>query len=266
MSKGKSGGTWVLVLIIVCLIISCLGFATVFISPEAAYKLFSGSDSVASSTVKRSPLPIGSVNETHYYNGDYGQYFMQDKSELEQGLKYFYQKTGVQPYLHFTISIGGSDEVPSARDLSAYSEALYPKLFTDESHLLLVFYYSYPKDTFRTYIVTGSKAKSVIDSEAENILTDYIERYYNDGKPFDQLFSMSFSDAADRIMNVTPSPFIPVLIGAFILILLILLFLHIRKMRFQKALKARQTKEMLEMPLEKYGDIGGGTKDTGKTF
>lgn len=211
----------------------------------------------------REPLPAGSVNETDYYNADYKDYFMVDRSAAEEGLKHFYDKTGIQPYIYFTIKINGSDAIPSARDLTAYARVLYPQLFTDESHLLIVFYYNYPKDAYRYYILSGSNAESVMDTEAEKILSDYIDFYYNQPLlSLDKIFSDSFSHAADRLMSVTPSSWITVLIVLGVLIILIMLFLLFRAIDKCKKIRAQQNEEILGMPLEQYGKVFADSAET----
>ena len=57
------------------------------------------------------------------------------RSQLESGMRQFYQETGVQPYLYLLPN--GS--VTSTTELTAMAEELYPQLFTDEGHFLLVF-------------------------------------------------------------------------------------------------------------------------------
>lgn len=205
----------------------------------------------------REPLPAGSVNETDYYNADYRDYFMHDRFVVEEGLKHFYNKTGIQPYIYFTITINDPDTVPSDRDIKAYARALYPRLFTDESHLLLVFYFNYPKDVNMHYSLAGSKAESVMDPEATGILSNYLEHYNNDTTlPFDETFGKAFSDAADLIMSVTPPPWITVLIVLGVLIILFMLLLLLINIRKQRYLKAQQNAEILRTPLKQFGKTG----------
>ncbi len=67
---------------------------------------FSGNNDITKSTVVRDPLPKGSVDETEYYTDTIG--WIGNRTELLDGMKYFYQKTGVQPYLYLTDNINGS--------------------------------------------------------------------------------------------------------------------------------------------------------------
>lgn len=57
--------------------------------------IFTGSSEITKSSVDRQSLPAGSVNETEYYTDELG--WINNQTKMEDGLKYFYRKTGVQP-------------------------------------------------------------------------------------------------------------------------------------------------------------------------
>ncbi len=92
------------------------------------------SSSIAKSTVAREALPSNAVTETGYYTDADGDW-IHNQSELTAGLRKFYQETGVQPYVY----ILPNGESTSVSDLKSRAEALYPQLFSDEGHFLLVF-------------------------------------------------------------------------------------------------------------------------------
>jgi regulatory protein YycI of two-component signal transduction system YycFG len=106
------------------------------------------------------------------------------------------------------------------------------------------------------YYVAGTQAKQVVDTEAGNILLDYIDRYYYDQtlKDDSEYFSKSFSDAADRMMTVTKSPWIPVFIVLGVGLVLVVGFFWWSNAKKQKDLEAKRTEELLKTPLEKFGD------------
>lgn len=210
----------------------------------------SGGSSVAPSTVVREPLPSGVVNETDYFTDEAG--WITNDAQMTDGLRHFYQKTGVQPHVYITDDINGS-QTASMDQVEAFANDLYDKLFTDEAHLLFVFYEGIPNQ-YITYYVTGTQAKQVIDAEAGTILLDYIDRnYYDDGLTDEQFFSNSFRDAADRIMEVTKSPWIPVLIVMGVVGLVGILFIWWRKRKEQEAIEAKRTEEILKTPLDTFG-------------
>lgn len=209
-----------------------------------------GGTSITRSTVEREPLPSGSVNETEYYTDDAG--WIGNKTEMTDGLRYFYKETGVQPYVYITDNLNGTTSTSMA-DVEKYATDLYDQLFTDEAHLLLLFYEPF-ESQYYTYYVTGTQAKQVIDTEAGDILLDYIDRnYYSGGFSDEQFFSESFRSAADRIMEVTRSPWIPVFIVIGIILLAYLLYQWWKKSKEQKNLEAKRTEEMLKTPLDRFG-------------
>lgn len=203
------------------------------------------------STIAREPLPKGSVNETSYYTDE--SMWIENKTVLTEGLKYFYAKTGVQPYVYITDTINGSN-YPSWDDLENFTNTLYDELFTDEAHILLVFFEYSPGD-YMDYYVTGTQARTVIDTEAGDILLDYIDKnYYDSTLSEEQMFSNSFKDAADRIMDVTKSPWIIVLVFLASIVIFTILFFWWKRAKNQKNLEAQQMQTILDTPIEKFGD------------
>jgi len=214
----------------------------------------SGGYTVTKSTEKREPLPKGSVTETGYYTDDLG--FITNPVVLEAGMKNFYQKTGVQPYLYITDTVNGTTS-PTASDMDTYGKVLYNQLFTDQGHLLLLYWET--KDgadgDYKTQCITGAQAKTVIDTEAATILLDYIDYYYYDNsiKDYNQMFSQSFNDTGNRVMTVTTSPWVWIMGALIILVILALLFYWWSRAKKQKNLEAEQTEKILNTPLEKLG-------------
>ncbi len=236
-----------IVFAVIAFILIVTGFFSVFDSGGA-----SGGGDIMASTVVRKPLPAGTADETSYYTDNIG--WIYNKTQMESGLKHFYRQTGVQPHIYLVAELEGSAATPADSDLAVYANSLYDELFTDEAHVLLVFFDN--GTDYRYRYVTGLKAKSVVDTEAGDILGQYIDRYYGDlSLSYEEIFSKTFRDTANRIMTVTTSPWIPVLIVLIVLVVLIVLFTWWRHMKKQKAIKAQRDKEILETPLEKFSDI-----------
>ena len=246
--RSSGGGGCGCITLIVVLIIIAIIFIVIF-SIGGSLNLSSGSGNITVSSVERVPLPHGSVNETKYYTDQLG--WINNETKLLSGLKYFYKETGVQPYLYLTDTINGS-HFPTDNDLESFAADLYDELFTDEAHLLLVIF-EYEGMYTGQYIV-GAQAKSVIDNEAGRILTDYIDRYYYENSLSNEEFlSKAFSDAADRIMTVTKSPWSTVFIVLSVVVLVVVLFIWWKKHKEQKNLEAKRREEMLKTPLNRFG-------------
>lgn len=205
---------------------------------------------ITPSTVARKALPAGSVNETDYYADNLD--WISNRTAMLAGLKHFYQRTGVQPFIYITDTVNGSHS-PSTDELDVFANGLYDQLFTDEAHILLVFF-EYG-DGYMDRYVCGTQAKTVIDTEAADILLDFIDRnYYDKNLTDEQFFSNSFSDAADRIMMVTRSPWIPVFLVFGFIALAAIMFIWWRNAKAQKNLEAKRAEEILNAPLQKFGE------------
>ena len=256
MSGGGGGGSGcgcclgqgcLSVIVIVVLLFLIFAVAGWLISPGGT-SVSASSGSIGKSTVVREALPLSASSETGYYTDE--ENWFSRPSQLEKGLKYFYQKTGVQPYVY----VVGSSHGTTLSALQAFSDEQYEVLFSDEAHYLMVFYDDGSGGYNWAYTV-GSEAKSVMDNEASEILADYIDRYYRDGTITDEeFFSLSFEKTADRIMTVTKpaSAYIMPVVGVIaVLVIGFIWWLALVKAR-QK--KAEQTAQILNTPLEEMGD------------
>lgn len=210
-----------------------------------------GGGGVGSSTIQREPLPAGSVQETGWYTDEVGWILTEKK--LLAGMKDFYRQTGVQPYLCLVSEVNGTPS-PSPQEMGEYAEALYDRLFTDEAHFLLVFLDG--EDGFMAGYSAGAQAKTVMDDEAVGILRDYLDRYYYDTSSLsdEEYFSKVFQETALRIMTVTKSPWPPVMAIFGLLLLGAGAYLWWKKAREKKAQELKAAQELLETPLETFGD------------
>ncbi len=199
--------------------------------------------------------------ETGYYTDELD--WIQNSTKLTVGMKNFYQKTGVQPYLYITGNINGSLN-PTEGQVKDFAFAKYDQLFSDEAHLLLIFFEPRPSD-YSTWYVAGNQAKTVLDDEAMDILLDYVDRYYPDlSLSEEEFFSKSFNDAGKDIMKVYRSPWISVFIVLGIVIIIIIGFSWWQKAKDQKNREAEATKRILETPLDTFGD--DKAKDLAKKY
>ena len=209
----------------------------------------SSGGSIARSTVEREKLPASAVQQTAYYTDADGSW-IRSPSELERGLRSFYEDTGVQPYVY----ILPNGESTSVSELIGRAETLYPELFTDEGHFLLVFCDD-GYGSFHCGYTVGSQAKTVMDDEAVGILADYLDRYYSDRSVSEEeIFSLAFEKTGERIMTVTRSPVVPVAVCIAVVVVAVLAFITLKKRRKQREREQKRAEEILKTPLEKFGD------------
>lgn len=218
--------------------------------------LVNSASGITKSTIQREALPKGSVIETDYYTDELG--WIASSTKLTTGMKSFYNSTGVQPYLFITDTVNGA-RYPTDSDMDAYASELYDKLIKDEAHLLVLFWEN--NDSYKTWYVAGKQAKTVIDTEAADILLDYIDRYYYSDLNEDEFFSKAFNDAGKRIMTVTASPWIPVVFVVAAFGIILVLSRWWKNIKKQKNLEAEQTARILNTPLDMIGSGDTGLED-----
>jgi uncharacterized membrane protein len=242
-NSGGSGCLTTVVVVVVFFVILAVVGGLLFGVPVSV----SGGD-VTASTIERQPLPAGAVNETGYYTDELN--WIQSRTTLQAGLKNFYRQTGIQPYLYITDTIDGSHS-PTNAQVERFATETYDSLFTDEAHLLVIFFEYQQRP--QMWHLAGSQAKTVLDDEAMDILYDCIERYYYGDLTEDEFFSTAFDEAGERIMKVETSPWIPafVVLGAAAIVLVGFFWWKSRVK--QRNIEAEREKEILETPLESFG-------------
>ena len=233
-----------------CLIVILLVFALGIFSAA----LGGSSDSVTKSTVQREALPASAVTETAYYTDEAG--WISNKNELTSGMKDFYKRTGVQPYLYILNDLNGST-TPSTTELQQFAEQEYDKLFTDEGHFLLVFCDT-GSGSYNCGYAVGSQAKTIMDSEAVSVLADYLDRYYSSDMEDEEFFSTAFQKTGERIMTVTksqtPTVIIVFVIAAAVVVVVFLLYRWREKARAEKRRRDKEMEDILQTPLDKFSD------------
>lgn len=209
-----------------------------------------GTNGITRSTIERQPL-----DKQYVQTGD-GQFFRDDigwigsPNRLNKDLRYFYEKTGVWPYLVITETVYGSYS-PSGEDVMNYAEEIYRDRYTDEGHMVFVFQSQDNSDYYMMGCYTGAQANLVIDTyEATEILYDYLDSYWWADKDEEAFFGDAFADAADRIMKVTPNYAYRVVVVIGIVVVLLILLAITNKIIKRKKEKAAETERLLNTPLE----------------
>lgn len=248
---GRGGCGCSSILAIVIIIIALSVFARFATMGNAGGN--SGNNSgIAASTVERVALPAGTVDETEFYTDEID--WIGSENALLGGLRHFYRETGVQPYVYLVDEINGNAN-PTLAELEDFAEESYNALFTDQAHFLLVLRengYDYDAAYWR-----GAQAASVMDSEAIEIFRNYLDLYYYQDIDEEAVFSNTFQATADRIMTVTPTTaqrLLPFLVIVGVIVLVVILIIWWNRSKKQKNLEAERTQEMLNTPLESYGD------------
>jgi len=227
------------------------------------------------STIQREALPSDKCQAIDkWYRDDWGDWI--DKSgeaeAVKSGLEYFYNKTGVQPYL-WIMGEEGKDYM-SEGSLEELGDETYKEMFgNDEGHLLVIFR-EYPNAS-SNYICTvtpGSDAETIVmDEQAREILLDYIDFFYtNEDLNEGQFFKNAFMRAGDRIMikQMTTKQIVMIIVVVLVVVIgIIIVASIIRKKKvavakqkaLQKQAEAQQAKAVAEQKQtefnqQKYND------------
>ena len=210
------------------------------------------SSSISPSTVQREALDASAVTETAYYEDQAG--WISDPAALEEGMRHFFEETGVQPYL----AILPDGEIASSQEASQKASELYSQLFSDEGHFLFAICNDGEgKLYYGSHI--GSDAEDVLDKEATNIFLEYLEQYNPDESiSKEELFSSTFASTADRIMQTAVPPFFDVLVYIGVIVLAAAVVLIVRRLAKpdptpQKGSKANR-KQPAKPPAKKLPD------------
>lgn len=239
---------WQSVLIVAIALI--VAGSLVFLHPDA---WVNWTDRISLSTVEREPMTMEVNLSTEYFTDEQGDFF-KDRQTLEKGLKEFYAKTGVRPYIY----VPPKDSLSSSESSADHAYLLCRSKFDDEPLLFLTCLVTPHERTLYRYV--GNGAEAVMDAEACNILAQYIYLYSRDPlMSNDEIYSKAFADTADRIMSKTPDPTVPILVGIGAIFVTVAVILVIRKLRWDKQTseqeKSRRLRRFLKKtPLRRFAD------------
>lgn len=241
-------------IIVVALLFALL--TTAFPSCGRSYDVgpsYGQTQSESSATV-REKLDSSLVTKTDWYTDADGDW-IHSASRLTGGLEHFYDKTGVQPYVY----ILPNGESTSVEELSRLADELYEELFTDEGHFLLVFCDD-GNESFNCGYAVGSAASSVMDEEALDILADELNYAYTYADSDEEVFSDAFSETADRIMSAADEQARDKTMGTVGIVVAVVVvagavaFYIVRRRKAKQAEEQQQMEDILNTPLEKFGD------------
>lgn len=216
--------------------------------------LIAARPNIQQSTVERSKLDSSLCTRVDtWYQDDIN--WIHNEKTLLKGLKTFYDKTGVQPYLWITDNINGKAK-PNTSDFETALKSKYSELFKDEGHVIVCFMESSPS-VYATYYWAGSAAKGVIDDEAGEILLDVIDSKYTSDLSDEEMFSKSFSDAATRMMKVGRTTKQLIIIAVIVLLCLgfvVSVYLWVKTRAKARAEEAEERERILNTDINEMSD------------
>ena len=239
-------------------------FIVMVIIINSLLSVISGSSSldyITKSTIKRNKIHTKVSDEAGYYTDECG--WIRNSTALTGGLKDFYNSTGILPYIYIIDNVSG-DYDPSTEKLEQFAETQYNALFQDEGHALLVFW-----DYAGAYEYTlwlGEDTLEIMDSEACDILFDYLDYYYYYADTEEAFFADAFADAGEHMMKITRSSgyYLTIVVVGGILIYAV--YYAVKKKKEKDAERTRRAQEILNAPLDKFGTNGDVIDDLEKKY
>lgn len=134
--------------------------------------------------------------------------FINHDTDLTDGLKYYYSKTGIQPFV--MLLDYNPDLWPEGKwnedAAEQYLAEIYSDTFSDNGHLIFA-YFACENDSEDMdgvfYFYYGSAAYSIMDNEAETIFWSYFDMNYNDlDQSISEFIGQTFRQTADNIMHI----------------------------------------------------------------
>lgn len=210
-----------------------------------------GGGSVAKSTVERERLKPYASFDKSTIDDDAG--WIHDKKALLRGMESFYKDTGVQPAISIHTDIGGKRYLPDS-EIEDFMTDTYDELIGHERGILLLFC-EYADSDWYAYYMAGEDAQTVMDSEACDILMDYVaDLYTNSSYSDEEYFGAIFEKTGKRIMTVTPTVAsrIPMMVGGVVVIALVIGAIAALKAKHKRdAEKAAETERILNSPIDR---------------
>lgn len=213
--------------------------------------LLSTASSTRKSTIEREPLKPYAAFQKDCIDDD--AEWIHDKKTLLKGMESFYKDTGIQPALAIYEEIN-NERYLSDSDIEAFMMDEYDNLIGHERGLLVLFC-EYAESDWYVYYMAGEDAQTVMDSEACDILIDYVhDLYTNDSYSDEEFFSAVFEKTGNRIMTVTPTiasniPFL--IVGAIVIAAMFMVVEIIKQKHKRDAEKAAETERILNSPIDR---------------
>lgn len=205
--------------------------------------------SAPASTVNREKLELGIgfnneciVDEINWFD---------NVSATSRDLQYFFNKTGVQPYI---VLKAYDPNLTTDEAKEAYANQWYDENIANEATFLYMYFAEEDVDNDVGYMVyvNGLEVGPVMDAEAVEIFWSYLDSLWYSDMSTDDLFAQAFSKTADRIMDKTTTgadvgktAFICITIIAVGVIAIVIMN---TKRKHEKE-KAEETERILNTPL-----------------
>lgn len=239
---GCGGIVVIFIFLLICFIISAFG---------SCFDAISGGSSSSStaSTIERRALTDVPSFDKKCVEDELG--WLDSESGTASELKYFYEKTGIQPYV---ILKEYDESLVTDKDCEDWAEEYYDDNLDEENVLLFVYFDTGDDEIGAMTLDFGKRTMSVMDSEAEEIFWNHMDdNWFNESYSMDEVIYKTFNETADVIMASTTAKYktISVVIGCVAVIVLFFgAFMWWKKREERKKEEAAETERILNTPME----------------
>lgn len=209
----------------------------------------SNNSSIPKSTQNREKITANIAYDNNCIVDNIG--WFDNLSKTEKAIKYFYDKTGIQPYV---VLNAYDNTLTTDAQKEQYAKDWYSKHIKNEDTFLFMYFAEKDTDNDVGYMayVNGKQVSSVMDSEAIEIFWAYVDEYWYSDMSTDDMFTIIFTKTADRIMTKSTTAAdvgnnAVKVIGVIVIFAGIIVVMVIR--RKHKAEEAKETEKILNTPL-----------------
>ena len=226
-------------------------FVTIIIVLVLAFGMkISNNSSIPKSTQNREKVTANITFDNNCIVDNIG--WFDNLPKTEKAIKYFYDKTGVQPYI--VLNAYDSTLTTDAQK-EQYAKDWYSEHIKNEDTFLFMYFAEKDTDNDVGYMayVNGKQVSAIMDSEAMEIFWAYVDEYWYSDMSTDDMFTTIFTKTADRIMTKTTTSAdvgnnAVKVIGIIVVFAGIIVVMVVK--RKHDAEKTKETEKILNAPLE----------------
>lgn len=189
--RGGSGIGWIAIVIILIVI-----FAMSYGGSSSSRS----SGAVPASTINRTKLTNSVSFTKDCVKDDLG--WFNSKKSVGSGLKAFYDKTGVQPYVYL---VGYSPDLKTDSDKEQWASGWYDNNIHNEDTFAFFYFAERDADNDMGLMtqVSGKRIVGIMDSEAVEIFFANMDKYWYGDDSMDDVVIKAFKDTGNQIMKKT---------------------------------------------------------------
>ena len=209
--------------------------------------------SITRSTVDREKLDVSVGYDSN--NIIDSESWFNNVTKTEKRLKNFFEETGVQPYI---VINSYNPDLSTDAEKEKFAKGYYEETFgVSNGFMFMYFPESNPNTVGYMYAVVASGASTVMDSEAQEIFWNYIDKYWVQDMSSDDMFVKVFDSTADRIMSKSMSfgTMMVIICAIVAVVILALVGFKAYKARLQREKeKAEETERILNADIDTMAD------------